>query len=264
MLVSVYRAYCPLYTDVTMDTSKVTMQQAGCGLGKGGTGMQYEIKGEPLPVVICQLEAGEKMITERGSMSWMSPNMLMETTSNGGVGKALGRMFAGEALFQNVYTAQREPGMIAFASSFPGSIKVFEIGPGNEMIVQKSGFLASEAGVNLSVHFQKKLGAGFFGGEGFILQRLSGYGTAFIEIDGHAVEYDLAAGESLVVDTGYLAAMSATCSMEIKSVPGVKNMLFGGEGLFNTVVTGPGKVLLQTLPISSVAGALRPFFPAAK
>ena len=223
--------------------------------------MEYSIEGKPLPVVICQLRAGETMITERGSMSWMSPNMKMETTTGGGLGRALGRMFAGEAMFQNRYTAQGGPGMIAFASSFPGDIRAFEIGPGRELVVQKSGFLASEAGVQLSVFFQKKASSGFFGGEGFIMQRLSGQGIAFAEFDGHVGEYDLAPGQSMVVDTGYLAAMDATCSMEIQSVPGVKNAVFGGEGLFNTVVTGPGRIYLQTMPISTVAGAIRPFIP---
>ena len=224
--------------------------------------MQYQIAGEPLPVVTCQLAAGETMITERGSMSWMTPNMRMETTTNGGLGKAFGRLLAGEALFQNRYTAQGGPGLIAFASSFPGSIRAFEIGPGKELVVQKSGFLAAEAGVELSVFFQKKLGSGFFGGEGFIMQKLSGRGMAFAEFDGHVVEYELAAGQSLVVDTGYIAAMDATCSMDIVTVPGVKNAFFGGEGLFNTVVSGPGHIWLQTMPISSVAAVLRPFFPS--
>ena len=159
--------------------------------------MQYEIKGNELPVVICYLENGESVITERGSMSWMSPNMKMETTSNGGIGKALGRMFAGEAIFQNRYTAQGGNGMIAFASSFPGQIRPWEIGPGNEVIVQKSGFLAAEESVELSVFFQKKLGAGFF----------------------------------------------------------------GGEGIFNTVITGPGRVWLQTMPLSGVAAQILKFMP---
>lgn len=225
--------------------------------------MQYQIEGTPLPVVICTLEAGESMITERGSMSWMSPNMQMQTQA-GGISKAFGRMFSGESLFQNRYTAQGGPGMIAFASSFPGSIKAVEIQPGNGLIVQKSGFLAAQEEVELSVFFQKKLGAGLFGGEGFIMQRLSGRGTAFIEIDGHAVEYELAAGQSMIVDTGYLAAMSESCTMEVVTVPGVKNMLFGGEGIFNTIVKGPGKILLQTMPVSEVAGVLRPYFPSAK
>ena len=224
--------------------------------------MQYQIAGEPLPVVTCQLAAGETMITERGSMSWMTPNMRMETTTNGGLGKAFGRLLAGEALFQNRYTAQGGPGLIAFASSFPGSIRAFELGPGKELVVQKRGFLAAEAGVELSVFFQKKLGSGFFGGEGFIMQKLSGQGIAFAEFDGHVVEYELAAGQSLVVDTGYIAAMDATCSMDIVTVPGVKNAFFGGEGLFNTVVSGPGHIWLQTMPISSVAAVLRPFFPS--
>lgn len=225
--------------------------------------MRYQIKGDTLPVVICELEGGEKMITESGAMSWMSPNMLMETTSNGGIGKAFGRAFSGEKMFQNVYTAQGGPGMIAFASSFPGSIKAFHIEPGQDMIFQKSAFLASEAGVQLSVHFRKKIGSGLFGGEGFIMQRVSGQGTMFAEFDGHVVEYELQSGQQIVIDTGYLAAMSASCSMDIKSVPGVKNMLFGGEGIFNTIITGPGHVWLQTMPISNVAGAISPYIPTS-
>lgn len=218
--------------------------------------MKYQILGDNLPVVVCELEAGESMITERGSMSWMSPNMNMETTSGGGFGKALGRMFAGEALFQNRYTAMGGPGMIAFASSFPGSIRALEIAPGREIIAQKSAFLAAEPGVELSIFFQRKAAAGFFGGEGFIMQKLSGRGTAFIEIDGSAVEYELRAGESIIVDTGYLAAMDATCQIDIQAVPGIKNALFGGEGLFNTRVTGPGRVILQSMPIPNVAGII--------
>ena len=224
--------------------------------------MRYEILGETLPVVICQLEGGEKMITEGGGMSWMSPNMLMETTTNGGLGKAFGRMFSGEKMFQNVYTAQGGNGMIAFASSFPGSIKAYEIAPGQEMVFQKSAFLAGEAGVELSVFFNKKFSSGLFRGEGFIMQKISGHGTVFAEFDGHVVEYELQPGQQIVVDTGHLAAMTATCQMESKSVPGVKNMLFGGEGLFNTVISGPGKVWLQTMPISNVAGILRPYMPS--
>ena len=223
--------------------------------------MRYENKGETLPVVICYLDGGEKMITERGSMSWMSPNMKMETSTNGGIGKAFGRLFSGDSIFQNNYTAMGGSGIIAFASSFPGQIIPYEIGPGRELVVQKSGFLASEAGVNLSVFFQKKLGSGFFGGEGFIMQKLSGQGTAFLEFDGHVVEYDLQPGQQIVVDTGYLAAMEATCSIDIRTVPGVKNMVFGGEGIFNTVVSGPGHIWLQTMPISNVAGEIAKFIP---
>ncbi len=225
--------------------------------------MRYEIMGEPLPVVTCHVNEGETLLTERGSMSWMSPNMKMETSTNGGIGKALGRMFSGDSLFQNRYTAMGGEGMIAFASSFPGSIRALEIGPGNNMIVQKSSFLASEASVVLSLHFQKKLGAGFFGGEGFIMQKLSGHGIAFIEIDGYAMEYTLQPGQKMVIDTGYLAAMTETCSMEIHTVPGIKNMFFGGEGIFNTIVTGPGKIILQTMPVVSVANSILPYIPTS-
>ncbi|MDY6037867.1 MAG: TIGR00266 family protein [Eubacterium sp.] len=221
--------------------------------------MQYKIVGEPLPVVICDVSAGESLITEKGAMSWMSPNMKMETQGTGGFGKMMGRMFSGESMFQNKYTAQGGPGQIAFASSFPGTIKPFYIEPGKEIIVQKSGFLASEASVELSVFFQKKFGSGLFGGEGFIMQRLSGHGTAFVEIDGATVEYTLAPGQKIIVDTGYIAVMDATCTIDIQGVGGIKNALLGGEGLFNTVVTGPGKILLQTMPINSVAAAINPF-----
>lgn len=219
--------------------------------------MRYEIKGTPLPVVICYLENGEQMITESGAMSWMSPNMQMKT-EGGSVGKMVGRMFSGESLFLNRYTAAGQ-GMIAFASSFPGSIIPFEIAPGREIVVQKSGFLAAQAGVELSTFFHHRAGAGFFGGEGFIMQRLSGQGMAFVEIDGAVVEYDLLQGQQMVLDTGYLAAMEQTCSMTIQQVAGLKNKFLGGEGFFNTLVTGPGKIWVQTMPISNVAGCLRPF-----
>ena len=172
----------------------------------------------------------------------MSPNMKMETVG-GGMGKMFGRMFSGESMFTNHYTAQGGPGMIAFASSFPGAIRAFDISPNRDIICQKSAFLASTAGVT-------------------IMQKLSGQGVAFVEFDGYIKEYELSPGQSIVVDTGYLAAMDATCSMEIQKVPGVKNMLFGGEGVFNTVITGPGRVLLQSMPIGQMAGTLIPYLPS--
>ena len=220
----------------------------------------YEILGGNLPVGVCELSAGESMITESGSMSWMSPNMRMETTTGGGVKKMLGRLVSGDSAFQNIFTAEGGDRTIAFASSFPGAIKALNITAGHSMIVQKSAFLASEDGVELSMHFQKKLGSGIFGGEGFIMQKLSGHGTAFIEIDGHAAEYDLAVGQEMLVSTGYLAAMEESCTMDVVMVNGAKNMILGGEGIFNTVVRGPGKVILQTMPISKVAELLMPFF----
>ena len=222
--------------------------------------MRYEIKGGSFPVVICNLENGEKMITEKGSMVWMSPNMQMET-QGGGLGRMFSKAFSGESMFQNHYTARGGAGMIAFASSFPGEIRALNIAPGQEMIVQKSAFLAAEQGVELSIHFHKRLGAGFFGGEGFIMQRLSGHGTAFIEIDGALVEYELKPGQQIVVDTGCVAGYSASVQMEIRQVTGAKNIFFGGEGLFNTVLTGPGRIWLQTMPISAVANAIRPYIP---
>ena len=221
--------------------------------------MQYELAGGAFPVVICSLQDGEQMITEKGSMVWMTPSIQMET-SGGGLGKMFSRAFSGESMFQNIYTSKGQ-GTIAFGSSFPGRIMPLEIGPGREMILQKNAFLASEAGVELSIHFSKKLGAGFFGGEGFILQRLSGRGIAFAEIDGELVEYELAPGQQLIVDTGNVAGFEPSVSMDIRQVPGLNNKLLGGEGLFNTLLTGPGKVWLQTMPISNVAMAIRPFIP---
>ena len=165
-------------------------------------------------------------------------------------------------MFQNRYTAMGGPGMIAFASSFPGCIRAFQIGPGQEIVAQKSAFLASTAGVELSIFFQKRLGSGLFGGEGFIMQRLSGNGLVFLEFDGYIKEYELAAGQQLVIDTGYLAAMTSSCQIDIQTVPGLKNAVFGGEGLFNTVVTGPGRIWLQSMPVSQLAGAIRPFMPS--
>ena len=222
--------------------------------------MNYQIKGEPMPVAICQLNAGESLVCQSGAMSWMSPNVKMET-SGGGAGKMLGRLFSRESLFQNRYTAQGN-GEIAFASSFTGSIRAVQIDPSHPVIAQKSAFLAAEEGVELSIFFQKKGLAGFFGGEGFIMQKLSGHGTAFLEIDGCAVEYDLAAGQQMIVDTGYVAMMDATCQLDVQAVKGVKNVLFGGEGLFNTVVTGPGRLILQTMPLNHFANAIARMLPS--
>lgn len=221
--------------------------------------IRYEIEGGNLPVVICYPEAGQTLCTESGAMSWMSPNMKMDTNSGGGIKKALGRMFSGESIFMNEYTAQGGTGMIAFASSFPGSIIPYQVSEGNGIVVQKRGFLAMEKGLDLSVYFQKKLGKGFFGGEGFIMQRITGYGMVFLEIDGYCKEYNLGVGESIIVDTGYLAAMSDTCMMDIQPVQGAKNIFFGGEGLFHTRITGPGKVYIQSMPVINTAQALSPY-----
>ena len=221
--------------------------------------IKYEVKGGDLPVLICYPEAGQCLKTERGAMTWMSPNMKMSTNAKGGVGGVLGRVVTGESVFLNEYRAEHGPGMIAFASSFPGSIMPIHVTPGNDIIVQKKGFLAMEDTLTLSVAFQKKLATGLFGGEGFIMQRISGEGIAFLEIDGALVEYELQAGQSLVVNTGYVAAYTGGCTMSVETVKGFNNVLFGGEGLFNTVVTGPGHVYLQSMPIYGVANAISPY-----
>lgn len=223
--------------------------------------MQYEIQGKPYPVAIVNLEGGESVICQSGAMSWMTPNMSMQT-KGGGLGKMFSRAISGESMFQNTYTAQNGPGMIAFAASVPGEIMAIEIAPGKEIVAQKSAFLASAPSVSYEVFFQKKLGAGFFGGEGFIMQKFSGNGMLLIEIDGSVVTYDLAAGQSMLVDTGYLAAMDATCSIDVETVKGLGNALVGGEGFFNTKVTGPGRVWLQTMPINNFASTIIPYLPS--
>ena len=222
--------------------------------------MKYEIKGETMPVVICEVDAGETVVCESGSMSWMTPNMEMQT-SGGGFGKMFGRMLSGENMMQNRYTAKNDRGMIAFASSFPGTIIPVEITPSSPIICQKRAFLAATEGVELNVHFQKKIIGGLFGGEGFVMQRISGHGTAFLEIDGTTVEYNLQQGQQMIIDTGYLAMMDESVSMDIQQVKGFKNVMMGGEGLFNTVVTGPGRVILQTMPVSHIAGIIAQLIP---
>jgi uncharacterized protein (AIM24 family) len=214
-----------------------------------------------MPVVICELDAGEQIVTERGSMVWMSYNMKMETKGTS-LGKAFGRIFSGESIFQNVYTAQGGPGTIAFAPSFMGSIRAIQITPDRPVICQKAAFLAATTGVQLSTHVQRKFGAGLVGGEGFIMQKLSGNGLAFVELDGSAVEYELAPGQKLVVDTGNLAIADASIQIDVETVKGVKNVLFGGESLFNTVVTGPGAVTVQTMPISNLVGEIAARIPS--
>lgn len=217
--------------------------------------MRYEIKGKPLPVVECYLEAGESMQCDGGAMSWMSPNMKMETLG-GGIGGVFSKAFSGQKMFSNKYTAEGKEGMIGFASNFPGDILAVELHDGKDIVCQKSIYLAATEGIKRSIFFQKKLGAGFFGGEGFIMQRMTGEGTIFLKVDGSTVTKELAAGEQIVVDTGHVAIIDSSCSIDIVTVKGVKNVFLGGEGLFNTVVTGPGRVILQTMPICQLANTL--------
>lgn len=223
--------------------------------------MRYEITGAPFPALTCYLESGEQMITEGGGMSWMSPNMRMETTTNGGLGKAIGRLFSQDKMFQNRYTSVGGSGIVAFTSCCPGDIKAIEIKPGDQVICQKRAFLASTPGVNMSVFFKKSLATGLFGGEGFIMQRFDGEGMLFLEIDGAVKEFNLREGEKIILSTGHLVMMSASCKMDVQTVKGAKNILFGGEGLFNTVIEGPGSVMVQTMPLSRLAGEIAQYIP---
>ena len=223
--------------------------------------MRYSIEGGSLPAVIIQLDSGETILSEAGGRTWSRGPIATEAKAEGGVGKSLGRMFAGESLFMSRYTAQG-PAEIAFSSSFPGKIIARELQAGQSIVFQKRAFLCATYGVELAVHFQKKLGAGLFGGEGFIMQRITGPGIVFLEVDGYCQEYDLVQGEQLTCDTGVLAIMDATCTMDVQMVKGAKNMLLGGEGLFDTVITGPGKVHLQTMTIAKLAKQMVPFLPS--
>jgi len=225
--------------------------------------MKFEVKGTPFPVVVCNLEGGETMKCQSGAMCWMSPNMQMATKA-GGLGKMFGKAITGESLFENNYTAQGGPGMITFTSGVPGDILAVDLSDGRTIIAQKRAFLAAEMSVNQEVHFQKKVAGGFFGGEGFVMQKFSGKGYVFLEIDGCAIEYQLQPGERLVVDTGSLAAMEATVQLDVQMIKGLGNMLGGGEGLFNTVLTGPGRVWLQTMPVSGLAGAVSPYIASGR
>ncbi|HHT51188.1 MAG TPA: AIM24 family protein [Eubacteriaceae bacterium] len=224
--------------------------------------MNYSIEGGTLPAVIIQLEPGETILSEAGGRTWAKGPIITEINT-GGIGKGLGRLFMGESLFMSRYTAEG-PAEIAFSSSFPGSIIAKELRSGESIICQKSAFLCATSDVQLSVHFQKKLGAGLVGGEGFIMQRVTGPGIVFLEVDGYCKEYNLDPGERLVCDTGVVAIMDETCQIDVQRVKGIKNVLFGGEGLFDTVVTGPGKVYLQTMTIPKLAKLMIPFMPKEK
>lgn len=221
--------------------------------------MKTEITGSFLPVLTCKLQKGEQLFTEAGGMSWMTQNIKMETNTNGGIMKGLGRALSGESIFMNTYTAEKDDEEITFASSFPGQILEFNLQNGESIICQKNAFMCAEKSVNMKIHFRKKLGAGFFGGEGFIMQKITGLGKAFLELDGNITKKELQAGETLKVDNGYVAAMTENVSLDITTVKGVKNVLFGGEGLFLTTLTGPGTVWLQSMPIAKLAGAIYPY-----
>ncbi|MBQ5357426.1 MAG: AIM24 family protein, partial [Oscillospiraceae bacterium] len=221
------------------------------------------IEGGSLPALVIQLEPGEGLVSESGGRTWIRGPITSNVKADGGLGGSIGRMFSGESLFLNHYKANGA-GEIAFTSSFPGRIISRQLAPGESVICQKRAFLCATEGTKLEIFFRKKVGAGLFGGEGFIMQKVTGPGLAFFEIDGYSKEYNLAAGEQLVCDTGVVAMMDPTCEMDVRMVGSVKNALFGGEGLVDTVITGPGKVMLQTMPIYKVAGAIQPYIVQSK
>lgn len=220
--------------------------------------MKYVIKNQPFTVLTLQMDAGEEIKCQSGAMAWMSPGITMETKT-GGLGGMFKKAITGESLALNHYRAE-QAGELTLAKHSPGDILMFNIGE-TAIIAQKSSFLAATTGVEMDIFLQKKFSTGLFGGEGFIMEKLSGAGYAWIEIDGAVEEKTLAEGEKLIIDSGCVAAMEATCQMDIQQIKGVTNVLLGGEGLFNTVVTGPGKVWLQTMPISSLAMNLYDYMP---
>lgn len=224
--------------------------------------MKYRLIGNTMPAVEVLLHAGESMYTQSGGMAWMSEGIDMESNIRGGVMKGLGRMFAGESMFMATYTARREDALIAFASTVAGEILPIDLNTTNGLICQKGAFLCAEPSVHLNVVLTKKLSTGFFGGEGFILQEINGTGMVFLEIDGDRVEKVLAPGEVLKVDTGNVVAFENTVSYEVETVKGIKNIFFGGEGLFLTRLVGPGKVILQTQNFNEFAGRIIGLMPS--
>lgn len=224
--------------------------------------MEYEIQGGSFPLVVCTLQKGETMKDESGAMAFMTSDIKMDTNTGGGLLKGIGRALSGDSIFLSFFRAQSDNQKIAFAACTPGKIIPIKLNGLNTIIGQKNAFLAAEESVNIDMHFKKKLGAGLFGGEGFILQKFTGEGMLFLEIDGEVIEHDLQPGEKLLVEQGHIAAMEESVDFNIERIKGAKNMLFGGEGLFLTTLTGPGKVWIQTMPISKLAEAIIPFIPA--
>ena len=224
--------------------------------------MKYEIVGKTVPAVEVTFEKGESMYTQRGGMAWQTQGIKMETNARGGVMKSLGRMFAGESIFMSTYTAEADGAKIAFATTVPGDIKAINLSEmPHGITLQKGAFLCAEPGVDLKIAFTKRFSAGFFGGEGFILQKAEGKGHIFLEIDGDPIEKELAPGEILKVDTGNVVAFENTVSYEIETVKGLGNIFLGGEGLFLTKLVGPGKVIIQTQNFGDFAGKIISMMP---
>lgn len=221
--------------------------------------MEFEIRGDNLQVLEVSMDNGESMYTEKGGMSWMTEDVDMDTSTHGGVMKGIGRMFSGESLFMTTYTAKRDGQNVAFSSEFPGKIVHKDLTGGEEIIAQRDAFMCAVASVDMAVHLRKKLGAGLFGGEGFIMQKITGPGDAFFELAGEIVEKELKSGETLKVDPGHVGLFEKSVDMDISRVKGVKNMFFAGEGLFLATLSGPGKVWLQSMPLMNLAARLNPY-----
>lgn len=224
--------------------------------------MDYQISGTVMESVDIHLKKGESVYTESGGMAWMRGEFKMDTTTRGGVMSGLGRMLSGESLFLTTYTCQSKDGLITFTPEIPGKVMVKQLNAGESLICQKDAFMCAENSVELQMHFRRKLGSGLFGGEGFILQKVTGPGTVFLEIPGEIREYTLSAGEKMRVDPGHIAAFETTIENNIERVKGMRNMIFGGEGLFLATMRGPGKVWLQSLPISNLAAKLSRYMPS--
>ncbi|HEY5382740.1 MAG TPA: TIGR00266 family protein [Acidobacteriaceae bacterium] len=230
--------------------------------------MQSRIVGTTMPVLEVLLQPGESVISEAGELSWMTQTIAMTThtqmAGGGGLLGAFKRVVGGGTLFMTEYTAQGYQGEVAFATKIPGHILPIEVGPGHEFMIHRHGFLCATPQIQLGVGFQQSLGAGIFGGDGFLLQKINGYGTAWLELSGEVVVKDLQAGETLRVHPGHVGAFQAGVGFNITRIPGIRNMFFGGDGIFLAALTGPGRVWLQTLPLSNLAHALEPYLPRTR
>lgn len=231
--------------------------------GRGMTGVEYQIIGTTLQAVVIQLAEGQQVFSERGGMSWMSANIDMQTNMEGGLGGAFKRMFSGESIFMVTFSSRGGTGLIGFSAEFPGKIVPLHLGEGQQIICQKDAFMCAERSVQLDIHFRRRLGTGFFGGEGFIMQSLTGPGLTFVELDGEIVEYTLEANQVLKVDTGHVAMFEPTVTFDVEMVRGFKNVLFGGEGLFLSTLRGPGRIWLQTMPAMNLARKIAQYMPSS-
>jgi len=256
-----YHSVCVILSKAitSLDTDIVQSEQFIRQDGKEDFDMDFEIRGDNLQVLEVNLDSGESMYTESGGMSWMSENVKMKTDTHGGMMKGIGRMFSGESLFMTTYSAQKNGESIAFASEFPGKIVHQDMGAGESIIAQRDSFMCAESSVDMEIHFRKKLGAGLFGGEGFIMQKITGPGDTFFELSGEIIERELESGEMIKVDPGHIGLFETSVDMDITRVKGVKNIFFGGEGLFLATLTGPGKIWLQSMPLMNLARRLNPY-----